>query len=224
MSLNLVILHGWDQKSSDWEVIKEMLEKDCLVIIFDLPGFGDEPLENKNWDVPDYADWVISKIKNIEGDKVILGHSFGGRITSYIASSRPEWLKGIILYGAPCIYRPNLKVKMMIFFAKIFKILGPGKFFSVNNKELKRADVNSLGKVFRKTVSFDQTKILPSINIPTLLICGEYDLDVPVRIAKEMQTLIPKSKLQIIDQVGHNLHQENSYLFYGIIKNFLKTF
>lgn len=219
----LVILHGWNQSSSHWDMIIQMLEKDFSVITFDLPGFRNEPLEDKNWTIPDYANWVTSKLENIQGDKIILGHSFGGRIASYIASNRPKWLTGLILNGAPCIYRPSLMIKTKILLAKVLKMLNLKKIFVAKNNELVNADNNGLGKVFRNAVSFDQTKILSQISVPTLLIWGEYDSIVPLRIAKEIQTLIPNSKLSVIDQVGHHAQQENPYLFYGITKNFLKN-
>jgi len=219
----LIILHGWGESSSDWLMFKQMIEKDFSITCFDLPGFGNEPLKNSDWTIPDYANWVVQKLKGIPGSKIILGHSFGGRIGSYISSSRPPWLKGLILDGAPCLYRPNLKVMAKIFLAKILKMLNLKKIFPVKNTELINADAKGLGKIFRNAASFDQTKILPNINVPTLIIWGEHDSIVPIRIAKEMQTLIPKSKLSVIDQVGHHAHQENPYLFYGITKNFIKS-
>lgn len=223
MRATLVILHGWNQSSSDWVVVRQMLGKDFSVVIFDLPGFGSEHLEKKDWTIPDYADWVTSRLEKIQGNKIILGHSFGGRIASYIASENPGWLKGLVLYGAPCLYRPSPKIKIVVFLAKILKMLNLKKFFINKNTELVSADSAGLGKIFRNVVSFDQTKNLSQINVPTLLVWGEYDFAVPVKIAKEIQMLISKSKLVIIDQVGHNAHKENPYLFYGIIKIFLKN-
>lgn len=219
----VVILHGWGQDSSDWAVFKKMLEKDFSVVALDLPGFGEELLEDKNWTIPDYADWVTSRLGEIQGDKIILGHSFGGRIASYIASNRPKWLKGLILYGAPCVYRPSLQIKIKIRLAKILRGLNMRKLFAVKNTELANADGAGLGKVFRNAVPFDQTESLSQIAVPTLLVWGEYDSTVPLLIARRIQTLITTSKLAIIDQVGHNAHLENPYLFYGIVKNFIKN-
>lgn len=224
MKPTLVILHGWNQSSSDWLTLKQMLDKKFSVVMFDLPGFGNESLKNKKWSIPDYAEWVISKTDDIQGDKIILGHSFGGRIASYIASTNPKWLKGLILYGAPCIYRPSFKIRTKIFLAKILKFLHLKKVFISKNIELVSADKHGLGNVFRNTVSFDQTKFLSKITVPTLLIWGEYDSAVPLKIAKEIQSLVPKSRLSIINKTGHNAHQENIYLFYGITKKFIETF
>lgn len=219
----LVILHGWGHNSQYWEVIKSMYEQDFNVVFFDLPGFGKEPLIEDDWGVPEYAEWVKEKLNSIQGKKIILGHSFGGRVASFIASQNPNWLEGLILSGSPSIYRPSSKVKFKIFLSKLFRKIGLKRKPVSQNSDLARADKNGLGKIFRKVVPFDQTKLLPKINIPTLLVWGEYDEDVPLKIAREINNLIPNSKMEVIEKVGHNSWIENTYLFYGITKNFIKS-
>lgn len=218
----LVILHGWGHNSKYWDVMKGMYEIDFNVAFFDMPGFGSEPLISQDWGVPEYAEWVLKKIEIIEGEKIIIGHSFGGRIATYIASSRPKWLKALILSGSPSIYRPGLKIKTKIFLAKLAKTLGLRKFF-IKNSGLQTANRNNMGRIFRKVVPFDQTQILSKISVPTLLIWGENDQDVPLRIAKEINSHISGSQLKVIDRVGHNSFIENPYLFYGISKKFIES-
>jgi pimeloyl-ACP methyl ester carboxylesterase len=72
-------------------------------------------------------------------------------------------------------------------------------------------------------VPFDQTEVLEQIKVPALLIWGEKDEPVPLKIALEMNELIPNSKLEIIEGVGHQTGQEAQYLFYGIVKNFIQN-
>jgi pimeloyl-ACP methyl ester carboxylesterase len=50
---------------------------DKNIVLFDLPGFGNEKLVSNSWGIPEYSKWVLDKIKNIQGDKIIIGHSFG---------------------------------------------------------------------------------------------------------------------------------------------------
>jgi len=216
----LVILHGWGHDKAYWQDFIGKFQ-DTDVIAIDLPGFGEEPLVNSDWGIPEYALWVKNKIAEMKLDTVILlGHSFGGRIASFIASENPEWLKGLILYGSPSIYRPSDRTKLKIKVYKILKRLGL-KNQKPKNTELQKADNDGLGKVFRNVVPFDQTELLIKINVPTLLIWGANDEAVPVTIAKELNILIPNSKLVILDGLGHNAHLENLNLFYGTVKNFI---
>lgn len=220
----LIILHGWGHDASHWTYFVEHIAGDMPTVVLEFPGFGQRPLVSQEWGVPEYAEWAEQEIAKIAGDKIILGHSFGGRVASVIASNRPSWLKAIILYGAPCLYRPSHKTTLVIARNKFLKKMGLGKLVSATNAELADADRNNLGKIFRKVVPFDQTALLPLITVPTLLVWGSVDTAVPLRIAEEMKALIAHSDLVIIDHAGHNAHQEKPHLFYGIIKKFIKTF
>ena len=218
----LIILHGWGQDRSVWHKFAADFDA-ANAIAWDLPGFGAEPLVSEDWGVPDYATWVVNKIESQKLENVVLcGHSFGGRISSYIAAQHPAWLRGLILDGAPSIYRPSLDIKAKILLAKLMKRLGV-KRRVIGNSELQNANSRGLGQIFRKVVNFDQTELLPKINVPTLLIWGEKDDIVPLRIAYEIQKLIPASQLKVIPGAGHHTYQHNPYLFYGTVKNFIES-
>ncbi len=219
--LRIIILPGWEHGLESWNVLAERLGG----AVIELPGFGDEPLASTEWGVPDYADWVRGKIVEIGAKNVVLlGHSFGGRVASLLASERPEWLRGLILYGAPCIYRPTVWIRIKILLAHTVKMLGLAKLLGqFRNADLKQADERGIGVIFRRTVGFDQTTTLPEIEAPTLLVWGEFDDAAPVRLAQEMKTLIPNAELSILPGLGHNAHIENPTLFYGSISRFLET-
>jgi len=220
--VTLVILPGWRQTKEDWAVAASRFSG-INVIILELPGFGKTPLIDDAWGVPEYANYTKTKVEELKTDNIVLlGHSFGGRIASFIASQRPTWLKGLILYGAPCLYRPTLRIKGMIALAKIAKLLGIRKKF-IKNNNLSNADNAGLGKIFRKTVGFDQTTLLRKINAKTLLLWGRNDIEAPLRLAQEMHSLIPHNILEVIDNSGHHVHIDNQYIFYGKVKAFLDT-
>ncbi|MFB5615321.1 MAG: alpha/beta fold hydrolase, partial [Candidatus Nitrosomaritimum yanchengensis] len=198
--MKIVLLHGWGHNKKIWGNIVSKLGKN--VISLDMPGFGDEPLVKDDWGVLEYANWVENKIKNYK-NVILIGHSFGGRVSAEIASKRPNYLKALILSGSPNIYRPTLTTKLKIYIYKIFKFFIPQNlrkaFYSNDLKES-----GKLEKIFRKVVTYDQTKQLKKINIPTLLIWGEKDDEAPLRLAYEINELIKDSELKIIENAGHN--------------------
>jgi pimeloyl-ACP methyl ester carboxylesterase len=220
----LIIVHGWAQNKTHWQIIEGMFKKDMDVLSIDLPGFGEEKLINDSWTIKEYSEWLENKLINLNNSNIILlGHSFGGRISSFLASKNPEYLKGLVLFGSPSIYRPSLKVKILILLAKFIKKIGLKKYFESKNEELIEADQNNLGKIFRNAISFDQTENLKNIDKKTLLIWGENDDVVNPKIAKEMQKLIKNSELFFIKSTGHNAYKENPYLFYGTVKKFIEN-
>ena len=223
----LLILHGWGQSAQTWQPFVQQIPDSINTVSPDLPGFGNEPLVSREWGIPEYAEWVSRFVEDQNlSDVVLLGHSFGGRIAGLLASRRPPWLKGLILSGAPCLYRPSVKITTQVKVAKIFRSFGVQKYTSrirKGNSDLEEADANGLGQIFRNAVSFDQTETLPLISVPTLLIWGENDQEVPLSIGKEMKDLIPRSELTVISQGGHNTFLEQSLLFYGTVKRFIEN-
>lgn len=218
----IVILHGWGHDRSFWQQAASNLP--IQVRTLDLPGFGSEPLVNPDWGVLECAAWVREKIES-EGlqDVILLGHSFGGRVAAELASMRPQWLKGLMLYAAPCIYRPTTSIRAKARIAKIAKSLGFSREYQ-GNPELNDARKRGLGEIYRRVVNYDQTDALKRISVPTVLLWGERDTDVPLRVAQEMSELIRASTLEILPGLGHNAHIENPNLFYGVVKKHIQTF
>lgn len=208
-----------------WSQTVDQLKTIAPTEAIDLPGFGEEPLVSDQWGIPDYADWVKEYVEQHKlKDIVLLGHSFGGRITSYIASSNPSWLKAIILVAAPSIRRPSKEVVLRIKFYKLVKKVLPQNIRKLfYPQELQNAHQSGVGKIFRNAVNLDQTNELKKISVPTLTIWGERDAETPIRVAKEMHELIKNSQLEIIKGTGHMPNLDNPHLFYGTIKNFLKN-
>lgn len=225
--MNLVILHGWGQDKTFWDGVFPNGESSFSVHLLDLPGFGTEPLISSAWGIPEYATWVAEWIEARHlTNVVLLGHSFGGRIAGQLASQQPSWLKALVLYGAPNIYRPSAEVVLK---KRLAGMMGPLK--NLIPSQLKKRwqakdylDVGSeLRPVYQRIVQNDQISTLGRIKVPTLLLWGEIDGEVPLRIAKELERLIQGSQLIVLPHAGHSAHLESPYLFYGTIKKFIES-
>jgi len=222
--MRIIFLHGWGHTAELWRGIAEKLEHCGATEVWDLPGFGKEPLVSAEWGIGDYADWVSKKIGESSDEIVLIGHSFGGRVASLLASRKPQYLRAIVLVGAPCIYRPSIIIRLKSAIASIVKPIVPVSIRRMLiTEDLRSAEDSGIGRVFRNAVTNDQTSSLPMISVPTLLLCGENDDAAPVAMAKEIQSLIPGSTLTVLPGVGHNVHIDNPILTYGVIERFLKT-
>lgn len=217
----LVILHGWGHSSALWQPVAQMF-RNREVIVLDLPGFGSEPLVSSEWGVGEYGSWTNEKIKmkKVKG-AILIGHSFGGRIAAHIASTRPDWLAGLILIGAPCLYHPTQKARIIGRIAKVAKILGLSHSPWSLNSELTEADKVGLGQIYRKVVVYDQKSELEKITTPTLLIRGSLDTYPDAQVAAEMQRLISGSMLETVAGAGHNIHMESPSLLYALVSKWV---
>jgi pimeloyl-ACP methyl ester carboxylesterase len=60
-------------------------------------------------------------------------------------------------------------------------------------------------------------------NMPTLIVWGDKDKIIPLTHAYKAHEAIPKSRLEIMEGVGHYPHVEDPFRFVEILENFLKT-
>lgn len=217
----IVIQHGWGHSREHWAQFAGMFH-DVDVQTIDLPGFGSEPLVSPEWGIPEYASWAQSKIESLKSKKIILiGHSFGGRIATCIASRNPEWLAQLVLIGAPCLYMPSQKVRLIKRIAKVVKMLGLTSNPLSLNSELTEADKKGMGEIYRRVVSYDQTDELKKIHVGTLILRGIDDTYPSDEVCNTMHQLVQGSQYEVLPGVGHNIHLENPTLLYGIVRKFM---
>lgn len=222
ISVDIVILHGWGHSSSMWQGFASKFHGH-KVLALDLPGFGNEKLVSENWDIKDYSQWVVKKLKEKRiNNAIVIGHSFGGKIATQIAIDNPKLVKKLILVAAPVLRRPSLATQLKIAIHKLVKkTFVTNSLNTITNKEYKDAKENNLGKAFVNSVNYDATDKLNKINSHTLIIWGEEDPDAPLVIGEEMHKLISNSKLEVLKNTGHNIYLENPNILYGLVKNFL---
>ena len=111
-------------------------------ILVDLPGFGESPPPDNEWDTEDYARFLhdyLNKHFNNNKERYIIGHSLGARIALRYAYLFPNHIHSTVLISAAGLQR-----KRSILFkckAKIFKIISKSikiieSKFNLNLKKL----------------------------------------------------------------------------------------
>jgi pimeloyl-ACP methyl ester carboxylesterase len=67
----------------------------------------------------------------------------------------------------------------------------------------------------------DSTPLLPAIDVPTLIICGEEDVLTPPKESRAMHAAIPGSRLEIIPGAGHVSNIERPAAVNQVLAEFL---
>lgn len=65
--------------------------------------------------------------------------------------------------------------------------------------------------------------MLPTIDVPTLLIYGDKDVRAPVIVGEDLHARIPRSKLVVVPGVGHILNIEAAERFNAELRTFFRT-
>lgn len=225
----LLILHGWGARSESWLRVQDILSKDFLVIVPDLPGFGKSDLPPKAWNLECYVEFIFALLRELNLQKFyLLGHSFGGNIAIKIAAIQPDKIKKLILVDAAAVRRPKSIFKRILgFFAGIISLFSflPGYKFlrkCFYRIVLRKTDylqaAGIMKEVFKRVVSEDVRYYCSKIDVPTLIIWGKKDKITPLKEGLLINKLVPNSKIEIIDGAGHAPNLSHPEILAQIIK------
>lgn len=219
----IVYLHGWGQNIEMMDPIGKRLEKVATITIIDLPGHGNSAEPKDEITIYDYCEVVKELLDKLKIKKpILIGHSFGGRI-SIIYASKYETEK-LILLGAPCIRKEqklSTKVKIL---KGLKKVPGLNRFEEFAKRHIGSRDYKNASVVMRKilvnTVNEDLTPCAEKIKCPTLLIWGDNDTEAPLEEAQELEKIINDAGLVVYEGGTHYAYLE----FINPVCNVIKTF
>lgn len=231
MKYPILILHGWGKKGSDYiELENDLKSKGFVVYSPDLPGFGKAALIHSVMVLDDYVRYVLDLIKEKKYKKVVLvGHSFGGRISAKLSALHPEFVEKLILTGSPLIKKPlSLKKQILSRSSRVvkrifgssdmlrkilYKMIGEWDYFKANPH---------LKETFKKIISEDLNSYLEKIKAPTLVLWGQFDTVVSAKIGREISKKIPNAKYLEISGSTHKLPYEKPVEFAKKIVDFIQ--
>lgn len=231
----VLLLHGWGATLATFDTLAESLRKNYRVVRFDFPGFGGSPKPDDSWDVGAYTALTAQLLEKLKlpPAHALVGHSFGGRVIIKGFAGKQLHAERVVLLGAAGP-KPAVTVKKVLFLvtAKVGKALTalPGikqlrpylqeKLYGVAGSR-DYLDAKGLRPIFQNTIREDLLPLVRAINVPTLMIWGEHDNEVPVDDARRMQKLIKRAKLVVVPDAGHFVHNDTPKEVTTMIKDFL---
>jgi len=216
----IFMLHGWLDSLHSFDSLADHLSKSKRVIRLDLPGFGQTEIPPESWVLDDYISFVAAFITKLKlTDYVLLGHSFGGRIAIKGCGGGQLQPKALILIAAAGLaQRKTARNYAYTAVAKVGKLvtLVPPLYFwrdrlrSALYRSAKSDYLTSqhLRSIYLAVISEDLTSWAQKLKYPTLIIWGADDDQTPVADGEQLSQLIAGSKLIVIPETGHFVHQQ----------------
>ena len=231
----VIILHGWGGTIESVKPIVQCLGRDYTTFALDFPGFGESTQPPDTWGVQDYAGWLIDAMDRLGCERAhILGHSFGGRVGIALAARFPARVERLILVDAAGI-RPALGTAVRLrvrAFKGLRSLLGVIPIPAWRERALTRLrtsfgsadyrEANAMRAIFVRVVNEDLRPLLPAIEVPTLLVWGERDEDVPVAYGRLMAEEIPDARLEVLPGAGHFSYMDRLPQFCRVVRDFLR--
>ncbi len=233
----VVLLHGWGGQIASFGPIPDILGSRFRVVAVDLPGFGATPLPSSPWGTLDYADFMVSFLRQSElAPCTLVGHSFGGKVSLALAARNPELVSKLILVDSAGIRPPRgpgyyARVGLVKGARRLLSLPGAGAIREPSLTRLYRmlgsSDYNAavnpiLRATFVRVVNEDLRHLLPSIKAPTLLIWGDRDRDTPLADGRLMERLIPDAGLVVFEGAGHFAYLDRIDQFCRVVAHFVE--
>ena len=222
---NIVLLHGWGQNIEMMDPIGKRLQKDFYITIIDLPGFGKSSEPTYGYTVYDYFEIVDELLRKLKiKNPIMIGHSFGGRISIIYAAKRG--VEKLVLLASPfkrSVKKNTFKIKLIKFLKKVpvVKELESYMKTKIGSRDYRNA-TPIMRLILVNTVNEDLTEYLKQIESPTLLIWGDLDTEAPLEDAKYAETIMKDAGLIIYQGATHYAYLERINEVINVLNVFLK--
>lgn len=235
----LVLIHGFGDHLMTWRAVFDQLAIGHRVLAFDLPGFGASEKPAGRYTLDAMADRVRSLIGHLQGPLVLVGHSMGGEIALATAIAEPDRVAALVLI-APAGFDVGL--------AGITDSMTSRRAALISIWEAARSsllplhDPEWLGEpadwaeydpsfdpAYRASTSavleeFDFQGLgqrAATVTRPVLLIWGSADPIVPLRVANQVQGVLPCTRLEVLDRAFHRPQVERPDTVAALIRSFV---
>lgn len=237
----LLLLHGWGSSIEDMRPLGKALSDTYRVHALDLPGHGASPPPPEAWGVPEHAELLHQYIEeNIGPSATLVGHSNGGRIALFMASSdgHSSLIDRLVLIS-PSGVEPERSWSYHLRSAVAQTLKAPIKILpsplrapaedwlrhTVVWRTLGSSDYNAqtgvMRETFVKTVNRHLNGALQRISVPTLLFWGTRDEAVSRRQMRVIESAIDNAGLVELEGAGHFGHLDEPRRVVSGIRHFL---
>jgi pimeloyl-ACP methyl ester carboxylesterase len=217
-------------------------------VAWDMPGYGHSaPIEPYTF--KGLAQSCITLIESLvhgipAGSVILLGHSMGAMVAQEVVARRPELVNRLILCGtSPSFGKPDGDWQRdfiarrtapldagqtMADLARMLvpQMTGPGALpegVALATHCMAGVHPATYRKALEAIVTFDRRAALPLIQVPTLLVAGEFDTNAPPAVMQKMADRIAGSRCAVLPGVGHLQNLEDPDAFDALVLDFLAS-
>jgi pimeloyl-ACP methyl ester carboxylesterase len=239
-TLPFVLVHGFLGGAVQWKAEIAAFEDQHEVIALDLPGFADAAGQPPCQSIAAFAKSIVDRLDARGIDRFhLLGHSMGGMIVQEIASTFPDRVARLVLYGTGPLGRmPNrfepLEVSLerlrndgvaksveriiATWFVEGSNAEGFGQLTAIGAM----ADTAAAEAALLAMADWDGRPNLHRITMPTLILWGDTDRSYRWPQIETLWRELPEAYLAVLPKASHAAHLEKPALFHAVIQDFLQ--
>jgi pimeloyl-ACP methyl ester carboxylesterase len=240
----LVLLHGFVADGpTTWGPQLDGLSDAFTVVAWDAPGAGRSSDPPEDLGLAGYAECLDGFLRGLGLTSApLVGLSFGGILALGLQRRRAARSSGLVLAGAYAGWAGSLgaeaaeeRLRTCLALAEatpdaFAAALLPMMFASEAGPEGAEAFRDAVRRFrprgFRamaRASAEDARDVLPSIDVPTLLLYGERDRRAPTSVGESLRVGIPGSRLVVLPGAGHVCNLEDPAAFNAAVRDFLAS-
>jgi pimeloyl-ACP methyl ester carboxylesterase len=240
----LVMLHGAPSDSRTWQWMLADLSRDHTVIAWDAPGFGQSSDIDDSWRAPQFADALAAFVAALGVERPhLVGHSFGTMVELSVFRRHPTVPASLVLIGGYAGWAGSLpreevarRLEMFVGMAELGDAFDPKSYpgmfselipadrdaalVAMMRENIRPATIRAAGYIGAET---DFRPVLPTVNVPTLVLHGEADARSPLANAEALHAAISTSQLVVLPKLGHACVVEDPEACAAEIRRFVTT-
>lgn len=224
----LLLVHGFGAHSYWWDACAPYLARDYRVVAMDLAGMGDSG-HRDHYSQQQYADDIAAVIEHADlGPALVVGHSFGGIMTTWAAHLHPKLIRGAIIVDSRLALpdenqgkgvaeqRPKRTYPDYDSARARFRLIPeenttpPALFEHIARHSLRQVDGSWQWK-FDDAITSSlpappraEAELLREMEMPIAMVCGELSNVVPADYLQRLQRYLPDGQAPVMIPEAHH--------------------
>ena len=225
----MMFSHGFGCDQNMWRYVTPAFEENYKIILFDHVGAGGSDLSSfipAKYTLEGYAEDIIEIANTLQlSDIIFVGHSVSAMIGIIASQKSPQLFKSLILVAPSSSYINDgdyvggfTRLQIDELLESLDKnhlgwsmTMAPVIMGNPGRKELGKELANSfcrtdpaIAKHFARTTFLsDKRELLPSVNIPSLILQCSDDVIAPQEVGRYMHEHLKGSKFMLLQATGH---------------------
>ena len=240
---DLVLIHGWGMNGAVWQPVVDKLSSQYRVHTVDLSGYG----HSADLGSSDFDEMVAQVLAQAPKKSAWLGWSLGGLIATQAALTAPDRVSQLITVASsprfaaekgwrgikPAVlsqFTEQLKEDFTLTVERFMALQAMGSPNAKQDiKQVKQAVFSrpspnqaALATGLSILADIDLREVLSQLSMPVCRMYGRLDGLVPIKVALDMDALIPHSTKVVFEQASHAPFISHSDEFIAELRYFLE--
>ena len=204
----------------------DLLSRQFRVVVFEMPGFGASPKNERTRDMPELAATMAKAADALNLEQFnLMGTSFGGKTALWLAILQPERVRALVL-EAPAAIRPQdseppsgspeeMASRLYAHPERATPLPPP-------DPEVRAKTAQLVGRLRGPNRDVDLETRLPALAVPTLVLFGTLDRVISPDMGRFYKELMPNCHLVFVYDAGHAISSDRPEAFAEVVSDFIE--